>query len=54
MPQKKKQEKSPEKELSEREATKIIDEEFKTITIWMLKDIREGMNDISENLNKDQ
>ena len=35
------------------EATKIPDAEFKTMVIKMLKDLRGGMDDPSENLNKE-
>lgn len=46
----KEQEKSPQKWWNEIEATKIPDVEFKTMIIMMLKDFRERMDDISENL----
>ena len=39
--------------LDEMEATKIPDAEFKIIVIRMLKDLRGGMDDLSENLNKE-
>ena len=52
MPQMKEQEKSPEKELNEMEATEIPDVEFKTMVIRMLKDHRERMDDLSENLKR--
>ena len=49
----KKQEKYPEKELNEMEATKIPDIELKLMVIRMLQDIRRRMDDLSENLNKE-
>ena len=42
MSQIKEQEKSPEKELDEMEATKIPDAEFKTMAIRMLKGLERG------------
>ena len=50
---KKKQEKSPEKELNEMEATKIPVAEFKTMVIRMLKDLRTRMDGLSEHLNNE-
>ena len=50
---KKKLQKSSEKELDEMESTKIPDAEFKTVVIKMLKDIRGRMDDFTENLNKE-
>ena len=49
----KEQTKSPEKELNETEATKILDAEFKIMIVRMLKDVRERMDDLSQNLNKE-
>ena len=53
MPKMKEQEKFSEKELNEMEATKMPDAECKTMVIMMLKDLRGGMDKLSENLNKD-
>ena len=52
MPQMKEQKKSPEKELNEMQATKILNAEFKTIIIRMLKDVRESLDDLSDNLKR--
>ena len=52
MPQMKEQEKSPEKELNEMEATEIPDVEFKTMVIRMLKNLKGRMDDLSENLKR--
>ena len=40
----KKQEKSPEKELNEMEASKLPDTEFKTMVIRVLKELRTSRN----------
>ena len=48
----KEQEKSPEREVNEMGATKILDAEFNTVVKSMLKDLRRRMNDVSEKLNK--
>ena len=52
MPQIQKQEKSPEKKLNAMEATKLPDAEFKTMVIKILMELRERMEESSENLNK--
>ena len=52
MPQIQKQEKSPEKNLNAMEATKLPDAEFKTMVIKILMELRERMEESSENLNK--
>ena len=40
-------------ELNEMEETKILDAEFKIMIVRMLKDVRERMDDLSQNLNKE-
>ena len=55
MPQTKDQEKFPEKELNEideMQANKIPDAGFKIMVTGMLKNLRERMDDLSENLNR--
>ena len=54
MPQMKEQEKFPEKELNEMEASNLPDIEFKTMIIRMLKEPRERMGELREILNKRQ
>ena len=53
MLQMKEQKKSPEKELSEMEATNIPDAEFKRMITRMFKDLRGRMDDLSDSLNKE-
>ena len=52
MSQMKVKDKSPEKGLNEMGATKIPDTQLKTVVVRMLKDLRERMDDLSENLKK--
>ena len=40
-------------ELNEMEETKILDAEFKTMVIIMLKNLKGRINNLSENLNKE-
>ena len=54
MPQMKGQEKSQEEELTEMEATKLPDTEFKTMVIRMLKELSENFNCIKENMETTQ
>ena len=49
----KKQEKSPEKELNEREASNLPGIEFKTMVIRMLKEHNGRINEINGNLTKE-
>ena len=49
----KEQERSPEKELNDMRASNLSDLEFRAIVIRMLKELRGRMNEISNNLNRD-
>lgn len=46
------QDKSPEKELNEMEATKIPDAEIKPMVIRLFKNLMGKMGDVSDNLKK--
>ena len=48
MTQIKEQKKFTEKELNEIEASNLLDTEFKTIVLWMLKELRENFNSIKK------
>ena len=50
MTQIKQQDKPPEKELNKMEASNQPGIEFKTIVIWMLKEISENFNNIKEEI----
>ena len=50
MAQMKEQNKTPEKELNEREITNLWDAEFKTLVIRMLKELIEYGSDIKEGM----
>ena len=49
MPQMTEQEKSPKKELNEVESSNLLDIEFKTVVIGMLKELRRRMDEINKN-----
>ena len=49
----KKQDKTPEKELNQMKASKLPDAEFKTLVIRMLNELRERVDELSENLSKE-
>ena len=46
MVQLKEQNKTPEKELNKMETSKLLDAEFKTLVIRMLKELSENLNSI--------
>ena len=46
----KKQEKTPEKELNEMEASKLPDTEYQPMVIRMLKELRENFNSIKKDM----
>ena len=46
----KKQEKSPQKELNKREASKLLDTEFKTMVVKILKELSENFNSIKKDI----
>ena len=48
--QMKEQNKTPEKELNETEIANLTDAEFKTVVIWMLKELIEYSNNINEEM----
>ena len=48
----KEQNKAPEKELKERETTNLPDAEFKILVTRMLNKLRERIDELSENFNK--
>ena len=50
MPQMKEQEKSPEKELNEMEASNLPNTEFKTLVIKMLKKLSNNFNSITKDI----
>ncbi|KAF6104159.1 hypothetical protein HJG60_011177 [Phyllostomus discolor] len=50
MPQIKKQEKSPEKELNEMKASALPDIEFKTVVIKVLKELSENFNSLKKDI----
>ena len=48
MVQRKEQNKTPEKELNKMEASNLLDAEFKTLVIRMLKELSENLNSIKK------
>ena len=48
MVQKKDQIKTPEKELNKMDTNNLSDAEFKTLVIWMLKELSEDLNSIKK------
>ena len=48
----KEQNKAPEKEFTKMEISKILDAEFKTLVIRMLKELRGRVDELSENFRK--
>ena len=48
----KEQNKTPEKELNEREITNPADAEFKTLVLRTFNGLRGGVDELGENLNK--
>ena len=48
MAQMKEQIKTPEKELNKVEISNLSDAEFKTLVIWMLKELSEDLNSIKK------
>ena len=53
MAQMQEQNKTPEKELNEMEASNLSDAEFKTLVIRMLNELRRRVDELSENFNKE-
>ena len=51
MSQVKEQNKAPEKELNKMEMSNLPDAEFKMLIIWMLNELRERVDELSENFN---
>ena len=49
MAQLKEQDKTPEKELNKMETSNLLDAEFKTLVISLLKELSEGLNSIKKN-----
>ena len=53
MSQRKEQDKTPEKELNEMEASSLPDAEFKTLVIRMLNELKGRLEELGENFNKE-
>ena len=53
MDQMKEQNKTPEKELNEIETSNLLGVEFKTLVIKMLNELRERVDELSKNFNKE-
>ena len=53
MSQRKEQDKTPEKELNEMEASNLPDAEFKTLVIRMLNELKGRLEELGENFNKE-
>ena len=53
MCQMKEKDKTPGKELNEREISNLPDTEFKTLVIRMLNELRGRIDELSKNLNKE-